>query len=215
MTDLSYPGPAVLRQGRGTLVALALFGLWFAVAVWLGANGAFAAGDGELSPVLPIAVLLPGAAFLAAYATVPAVRNWALALDPAVVVGMQSWRAAGILFVFLWLMGLLPPVFAVPAGFGDFAVGILAMFAAVAVARASVTGLPLALLVLAAGLLDFALAVGTGVLSNPGLMLAPATGPTSQPMSLLPLSLVPTALVPWFLVLHLISWMQIRAGRIG
>lgn len=213
MTDATVSPTGTGGWSHGTIVALGLFAVWFVIAAWLGANGVFAAEPGRIAPALPIAVVLPGAGFLAACAVFPAVRQWALSLDPALVVGLQAWRVVGLMFVFFWMSGMLPAVFAIPAGFGDFAVGVIATFAAVAVARGTAPGLPLARLVLVAGLLDLVIAVATGTMSNPGQLLAPATGPTSQPMSQLPLSLVPTALVPWFVILHLISWMHIRAGR--
>jgi hypothetical protein len=61
-----------------------------------------------------------------------------------------------------------------------------------------------------AGLFDFALAVGTGVLTSPSSAGVLADATTSAIMSELPLSLIPTFAVPLWIIVHMISLLQLR-----
>jgi len=113
----------------------------------------------------------------------------------------------------VYAFGHLPGFFAWPAGVGDVAVGLGAPFAAIALARGH---LPIAssrfLAVHAAGLLDFAIAAGTGIAARnqiPGLV----EGVTSSAMGDLPLALVPAFAVPVFMILHLIVLLQVWERR--
>jgi hypothetical protein len=72
--------------------------------------------------------------FLVAAQTIPAVRTYVEAQDLALLTALQGWRVIGSIFLVLWAYGQLPAVFALPAGLGDVAVGLVAPFAAIAVA---------------------------------------------------------------------------------
>lgn len=110
--------------------------------------------------------------------------------------------------------GLLPAVFALPAGLGDVAIGITAPFVARAMAeRGTVRVGRLFAVWQFLGILDLVIAVGigatlrtfpdvTGYLANVERMVL---------MSELPLSLIPTFAVPLFVILHLASLAQVRA----
>jgi hypothetical protein len=68
-----------------------------------------------------------------------------------------------------------------------------------------------------AGLLDFAGAIGTGVLtSNTTLGLFASDVPRAD-LGALPLSLIPTFAVPLWTIVHVISLLQLRRGgtRVG
>ena len=195
------------RMGGGVLAVLAI---WFAGILALHAAGAFRPADGEL-PILVIAsILVPPLALFAAYRANAGVRAWVRGLDLADVVAIQGWRAVGALFVGLWYFGHLPAAFAFPAGLGDMAVGFAAPFVAVMAARraagsrAAVRGLTYA------GILDFVVAVGTGIATmNAKLLLLPGE-PSDVLMNALPLGIVPTFFVPMFLIAHVIALVKLR-----
>src|SRR6266404_5852670 len=58
------------------------------------------------------------------------------------IVGVQIYRALGLMFLVLYAVGRLPGVFALPAGIGDVIVGLVAPIVGIAYARnpASVAG---------------------------------------------------------------------------
>ena len=157
------------------------------------------------------AVALPASIFLTAYALMPAVQRWVEALDMAAVVGVQTWRVIGVVFVVLWAMGTLPAAFALTAGLGDIAVGVLAIGVTLAVARRVPGWQGRVRLLIVAGMIDFVGAFGTAILVAPGRILA--GGPTAEMMQVLPLALIPAFGVPLFMIIHLIAWLKLRSAR--
>src|SRR4029077_15262933 len=55
--------------------------------------------------------------------------------EPGVLTFVQSWRIAGLAFLALYTVGLLPGVFALPARWGDIAIGATAPLAALQLAN--------------------------------------------------------------------------------
>lgn len=191
----------------------ALATLWFGAIFALAASGSLALSPGEPPTLILAAVAGPPLLFLLAVFWFPQLRAWALSLDPALLTALQGWRVLGGSFLFVYAFGRLPGLFAWPAGLGDVAVGIGAPFAALALARGrlSITSNKF-LAVHAAGLLDFAIALGSGIVARnqiPGLV----EGITSSAMGELPLVLVPAFGVPVFIILHLIVLLQVWESR--
>jgi hypothetical protein len=111
-------------------------------------------------------------------------------------------------FVILYLRGLLPGAFALPAGWGDFAVGVSAPgIAWLLWNRPFPQRLFVALNVL--GILDLVLAVSLGVFSSATPIGLLAGDVSTRLMGIFPLSLIPTFLVPLFVIFHLISLIQV------
>ena len=139
-------------------------------------------------------------------------RDYVLSLNPVVLTAVQTWRSGGIIFIILMAIGLLPPLFALPAGLGDFAIGVTAPFVAFALSRKA---LPFGAFVAwqYAGIADLVVAVTTGVLSSPSKIGILAHGATTRIMGLLPMSLIPTFAVPLLLILHIICIAQTRQAR--
>ncbi|HSF96982.1 MAG TPA: hypothetical protein VLA52_18290 [Thermohalobaculum sp.] len=181
---------------------------WAAIVVILANNGMFDAPPDQPPRAILVAVTGPVMAFLAAMWLSPRLRGLALGLDPVLLTEMQSWRILGGLFLAVYAFGHLPGLFAWPAGLGDVAIGVAAPFVALSLRRnraALASGRFRLFHYL--GLLDFAIAVGAGVLSRnviPGLV----DGVTSAAMGQLPLVLIPAVAVPSFIILHLIVLMQ-------
>lgn len=191
--------------------------LWFAAVLALGAAGAFVTPAGK--PPLPILIgaMLPLLAFAAAYAGSSRFQERVLSADLRLLTGVQAWRAGGLGFLALYAQGLLPGIFAWPAGLGDIAIGVTAPWIVLKLARdPSFAGSRAFVAWNALGILDLVVAVGTGAAS--GSLLAGYTGGVdTSPMTHLPLVLIPAFFVPLFVMLHVVAFLQSseRAGRIG
>jgi hypothetical protein len=202
--------PAV--SGTGSFVA-AFFLAWFAVILILGARGAFVAAPGAPPLALLIGLLAPLSLFALAYGMVRPLREFILAADLRVIVGIQAWRWAGFGFLTLYTYRVLPGIFAWPAGLGDMAIGATSPLVLAALLRRP--GFAASKRFVAwnlSGILDLTVAVSIGALVP---LLAPHFygAVSTSPMSQLPLVLVPTYLVPTFLMLHLTALLQAR--RLG
>ncbi len=191
----------------------ALAALWFGAIFPLAASGSLALSPGEPPALILAAVAGPPLLFLLAVFSFPQLRAWALSLDPALLTALQGWRVLGGGFLMLYAFGHLPGFFAWPAGIGDVAVGLGAPFAAIALARGHLSLTSRGFVAVhGAGLLDFAVAAGTGIAARnqiPGLV----EGVTSSAMGDLPLVLIPAFAVPVFIILHLIVLLQVRQAR--
>jgi hypothetical protein len=126
------------------------------------------------------------------------------------LIGVQLYRALGVMFLILHAGGMLPGLFAFPAGIGDFLVGLLAPIVALAYARnpQGSTGLVIAWNIL--GIADLVVAVTTGFITAPSPLLPFVGQPTSELMSVLPLVVIPTFAVPLSILLHLASLLKLR-----
>jgi hypothetical protein len=134
----------------------------------------------------------------------------ALAIDLRWLTAIQGWRVLGAMFPVVYAFGLLPGLFAWPAGLGDAAVGLAALFVLLAMLREVPNWRRRVLWLNIAGLLDFAGAIGTGVLASNSALGLLADGGTYASMGALPLSLVPTFAVPLWIIFHMTSLLQLR-----
>lgn len=125
-----------------------------------------------------------------------------MSLNPQILTLAQSWRIIGFIFVVLEARGALPAVFALPAGYGDMAIGMTATLVAWKMTQTGYRGRFIFWQIL--GVTDLVIAVGLGTTAA----LWSPHGSSMALMTMLPLSLVPTFLVPLFLMLHLISIVQ-------
>jgi len=183
---------------------------WFVFALFGSVLGLF---DSSPRPpfALGAAVLLPIIAFAVSYFAWPEFRGLVLGANLKVLTLAQTWRVAGIVFVILYYQHLLPGTFALPAGWGDIAVGATAPL--VAWAMSSSRALPKKAFVFWSllGMLDLVAAITLGILSSASPLGILAGEVTTQIMGRFPLSLIPTFFVPLFLILHVVS--LIRIGR--
>jgi hypothetical protein len=183
---------------------------WSASVIALSMNGVFLPIDSMPPPAMPIAVLLPPAIFLTAYRLMPSVRAWVASLDLAAVTALQSWRILGGVFMMLWFYDLLPALFAWPAGLGDVLVGLAAPWVTAAVIHKSPGWRRKSMALIAAGLMDFVLAISSGILTVAGGPLALEVEIGSDLVNAYPLVLIPALIVPMFIIFHLIAWIKIR-----
>ena len=118
---------------------------------------------------------------------------------------MQMLRVMGGVFVLLWADGAIPWEFALPAGLGDVAVGLIAMIALNRLRTGSATAVAWVRRTNIAGLADFAVALGTGFLSAPGAIQLLALDRPNDLIGLYPLVLIPVFAVPVFIGVHILS----------
>ncbi len=190
--------------GSGALLLAGGILLQFASA-WLIGTGHLLTNDSlSLFPPVALSAFVPVALFLAAYGLSPAWRRIVRSFDLWVLTQMQLWRVVGFAFLPLYALGVLPGLFAWPAGLGDIAVGIAALAVSVRLDRdpGYATGAGFLAFHLL-GLFDFAVAVAAAGLTSGALPALIAQGPSSAPMDVWPLNLFPGFFVPLFIILHL------------
>src|SRR5262245_65708732 len=96
-------------------LTLTFAALWFVLALGGSLLGVF---DSEPRPPLPLglAAVVPVALFAISYLTSAGFRQFVSSLDLRLLTFAQTWRVGGLVFVILYHQGLLPGVFALPAG---------------------------------------------------------------------------------------------------
>jgi hypothetical protein len=190
-------------------ILTAILAAWFLLVLAAGLAGAFESGPSRPPLAVLVAVVGPPLIFAAAYRASRRFRDFVLSIDLRLLTAMQSWRVIGVMFLAFYAFGLLPGLFAWPAGAGDVAVGLAAPFVLLAMLRRSPTWRRQVLWLNVAGLLDFVGAVGTGVLSSNNSIGLVADSATRVSLGSLPLSLIPTFAVPLWTILHLASLLQL------
>jgi len=189
---------------RAALAGGAVVALWLPAMMALTFAGAFQASVSDVVATPP-AIFGPVLLFGLALALSPALRQVADGLDQRALIALQGLRVVGAVFVLLWLGGYMPWQFAVPAGFGDIGVGLLALYALKRSQAAPETADLWAGRVAAAGILDFAVAIGTGLATSPGPLQVMAFDAPNALVWAFPLALIPVFCVPLFLIGHLLS----------
>jgi hypothetical protein len=182
--------------------------VWFIFALSASALHLFKNDANRIGLAIAIAAVTPIIVFSLWYAASAGFRQFALSLDPRLLTSAQAWRIIGFTFVLLEARGVLPAIFAWPAGYGDMAIGMTAAFVAWKLADPAHRNSFILWQML--GILDLVIAVTTGTTAA---LISPQ-GPPMVPMTVLPLSLVPTFLVPLFVILHVISIAQARTWEV-
>jgi hypothetical protein len=132
------------------------------------------------------------------------------ALPATWLVALQLYRVFGSVFLVAWVSGVLPGVFAVPAGIGDVLTGLFAMPAAIAVATGTAQGRRAAIIWNIFGLADFAVAITLGLITSPGLFQLIVPDVPSIGAGAYPNVLTPAFVVPSSILLHALSLRQLR-----
>jgi len=180
-----------------------LIAAWFVIALGASALHLLQGAPGQPPIAILISVLAPVVAFSIWYAGSKSFREWVLSLNPRTLTLIHSERIGGLVFLAMYTYNILPGMFALPAGWGDIAIGVTAYFAATRLMlnhRRAFIGWQLL------GMLDLVVALSMAALSS---LLHPH-GITTAPMAELPLSLIPSFGVPLFLILHIICIAQAR-----
>jgi hypothetical protein len=198
--------------GIRNLIA-AVIALWFLTALFGSLAGFF---DSEPQPpiALGLAAVLPVAIYGFWYLASARFRDFVVSLNLRILTLAQTWRIGGIVFLILYQQAALPGVFALPAGWGDFAIGLTAPVVAWSCLQPFRKKTFIAWNVL--GALDLVLAVTLGVLASATPIGILSGDVSTRLMGQFPLSLIPTFFVPLFLICHLIALSRVRKeGRRG
>jgi len=201
------------RRRLGIWLAVVVpYTLWLAV-IWSGAvNGAFRPGNNIL-PLVPLAIFLPviiGAPILLRSKRIGEVLD---AMPASWLVGLQVYRIFGGIFLVGWARGVVPGIFALPAGIGDVTTGLLALPVAYLLASRNGDGVRSAIAWNIFGLLDFTIAVGIGLATAPGALQVIVPSIPNTGIGLYPTVLTPAFAVPSSILLHVLSLRQLRRRR--
>lgn len=193
------------RSARALIAPSAIFvALWIVLAYTLAARGFFSADFAQSVPSIAWA-LAPLAVGYLGFLTIKSARTVVDEIPLHWIIGLQVYRALGVVFLVEWMLGALPGVFALPAGIGNVAIGVAAPFVAARLKRGSANAREIAIRWNALGLADLVIAVSMGVLTTPGPLHVLALDSSSRAITILPLVLVPTVAVPFSILLHLMG----------
>jgi len=202
------------ERGGSAAIGLSVFLIcisWFTVIVAIALAGGFNAAVGERPLALLFAVLMPVAVFGLSYLSIKAFRSWVLGLDMRHLILLHSWRMVGMGFVFLFFYDRLPALFALPAGLGDAAAAMGAIFLGIALyERTDTVPDKRVFFWNTFGLIDFVIAVSLGVMTRTGEILHFSGSVGSEIMGTFPLALIPGFAVPFYVITHLIIYAQLR-----
>ena len=201
LADTAWP---IAERTQVFRVSAAILIGWLVLSIALAARGVYHV-DATGIPTVQYGILLPiliGSVLIWRSETVARIID---AVPQQWLVGVQLYRALGVIFLILYATGKLPRLFAWPAGVGDIAIGLLAPIVGFAYARApsSTAGLVRGWNVF--GILDLVVAVTTAFMTAPSFIQPIVVQPNSELMTVLPMVLIPVFLVPLSIVLHIAS----------
>jgi hypothetical protein len=192
----------------------AIFGGWVGLASGLGAAGALEFSPDSPAPLIGALVAAPLLAVGTLVFANREIRSMLLAVPTSLLIGLNTMRVLGVLFLLLAFEGRLSGPFPFSAGLGDIITGALAVPLALTVARSPSSSTAAIAAWNAFGALDLVAAIALGIASANGSPLQLIHyGVGSQAMQDMPFCLVPTVLVPFYLITHGIVAAQLAARR--
>ncbi len=196
------------RESRIAAVSGVVLAAWAIVAAMLARRGFFEQPDPISLPPIGITLALVLLVLAVCLVVSPSLRR--LLTNQRNLILLNLWRLEGIVFLMLMANRQMPALWALPAGIGDVIVAATAPWVAAGVdvpqrrRRAIIFNL--------FGMADLIVAVGLGIMTNPGPAQVFHTTPTSELVTYFPLALVPTFLVPLAFMLHVVSLWQLLGG---
>jgi hypothetical protein len=214
MVNLVAFGGALPLSARGRIALAAGVGAWVGLATAAASSGALAFSPQQPMPLIGVFVAAPlvGVGIFALASR--KFRAALLEVPTSLLVGLNSLRVLGAMFLALAAVGRLSGPFPYSAGLGDVITGLVAAPLALALARETAGLEHLTRDWNIFGVLDLVAAVGLGLTSANGSPFQIFhAGVGSAAMQSLPFSLVPTVLVPFYLTTHAIVAAQLAARR--
>lgn len=192
----------------------AIAGAWIGLASGLGAAGQLGFASDAPVPLIGVLFAVPLLTVGALALRSQRLRTALLAVPLQVLIGLNSIRVLGVLFLLLAASGRLSGPFPYFAGLGDIITGAIALPLALQVARSGQSSAPAVRRWNIFGALDLFVAVALGITSADGspIQLIHA-GVGSAAMQSLPFCLVPTVLVPFYLITHGLVAAKLAATR--
>jgi len=211
LVALTHALPGTLAH-RLTLGAIA--GAWVGLASGLGAAGELAFSPEQPLPLIAVLFALPLLAVGALALASGRVRAALMAVPLPLLIGVNSLRVLGVLFLLLAASRRLSGPFPYSAGIGDIITGVVALPLALSMARSGRLPAVAVRRWNIFGTVDLIAAVALGLTSAAGSPLQVIhAGAGSQAMQYLPYCLIPTVLVPFYLITHAIVAAQLAAAR--
>lgn len=204
-TALQRAGKAADEIARAVRFCGTLLFGWLAFAALLGWLGVFKASVDRNIPFIAFAIVIPVVCGIWTMQPGSGLAGIIRATPQSWLVGIQCYRGAGAIFLILYGLHFLPAVFALPAGFGDVLVGLLALPAAAIHASGSKHRNAVVVAWNLLGILDLVLAIALGFLSAPTPFEVLALDAPNVLISVAPAVLIPTFAVPLSIVLHIAS----------
>lgn len=192
------------------LTAIILFG-WLGGVVTLAKNGFFTANP-LLAPNILLGFLVLFEVLRRVFASA-AMQKIAAGIPVPWLIGIQTYRVAGVGFLMLYKQNLLPAVFAFSAGYGDILVGVTAPIVAVLYYLKKSYSRQLAVVWNYVGVADLVVAITVGILAFPSPIRFLPTAVSTEQMALFPLAVVPLFVVPLALVLHLFGLEILKVAK--
>jgi len=198
------------RRRLGIWLAVVVpYTLWLATIWRLAINGVFRPGSNSL-PLVPLAIFLPVIVGVPILLRSKGIGEVLDAMPTSWLIGLQVYRVLGGIFLVGWARGVIPSLFALPAGIGDVTTGLLALPVAYSLVSRNGSAVRGAIAWNVFSLLDFAIAVGIGLVTAPGpFQLIKPSIPNTR-LGLYPNVLIPAFAVPSSILLHALSLRQLR-----
>jgi hypothetical protein len=141
-------------------------------------------------------------------------RKWFLEkpLSQHFLVSLQLWRVIGALFLLEMTRGNIPGVFAYPAGLGDIAVAVIALYVLLKYRKSPTIPSNAVMLVIVCGVIDFLSAFFFGFTSSEGpqqIFFPDIVNNTMQ----FPTGMIPLFLVPYAIFFHALSWLTLKQQK--
>jgi hypothetical protein len=199
LANSDWPEPdrtLVFRWSAAVLIG------WFLLSIALGLAGTYEAGAKGI-PTIQYGIAIPILIGAWSIWRSPTMSRVIDVVPQPWLIGVQLYRALGVIFLILYATDQMPGLFAWPAGVGDIIVGLCAPIVALAYARNPSRNVSLVRAWNVFGILDLVVAVTTGFITSPSALFA--YEPPNELISVFPLVLVPVYLVPLAILLHLAS----------
>ena len=198
---------------RTALILSVCLIIWFVIAYNLGQRNVFWAPNNPAFPSIVLGIFVPILVAPVLLLRSSRVAELVDAVPMSWLVGVQSYRVVGGVFVVLWWSGHMPWP-SVITGVGDIATGLLAIVVAALLARKTSQSVNAAYAWCLFGIADLIVAVGLGALTSPGRVHLLALDNPNIMGSAFPVVMFPVFAVPASIILHVLCLWKIRRTRL-